>query len=64
MALEQSPGLLLESVKYGQLPHRVVVDSAGHTVITQYVLTMVVLAAAVFIEKETGPEAEVTNDLM
>lgn len=39
-------------------------DSAGHTVITRYVSVMVVLAVAVFIEKEIGLEAEVTNDLM
>lgn len=64
VAPDLSPGLLLASVKCGGLPHRAVVDSAGHTVITQYVSMMGVLAAAVFIEKETGPEAEVTNDLM
>lgn len=39
-------------------------DSAGHTVITWYVLVMAVLAAAVFTEKQIGLEAKVTNDLM
>lgn len=48
----------------GQLPRRAVVDSAGHTVITRYMLVMAVLAAAVFTEKQIGLEAEVTNDLM
>lgn len=48
----------------GQLPRRAVVDSAGHTVITRYMLVMAVLAAAVFTEKQIGLEAKVTNDLM
>lgn len=41
LAVELSLGMILESMTYGCLLHRVIVDSAGHTVITQDVLMMV-----------------------
>lgn len=48
---KMSPGMGLESMNCGRLLHRVRVDSARRTVITQSVLMVVV----VFIEGGKGP---------
>lgn len=47
LAVEQSLGLVLESMKYGRLLDSVIVDLTGHAVITQDVLMMV----AVFLQR-------------
>lgn len=41
LAVELSLEVVLESMTYGCVLHRVIVDSAGHAVITQDVLMLV-----------------------
>lgn len=44
LAVEQSLGLVLESMKYGRLLRSVIVDRAGRAVIIQDVLMMVAVS--------------------
>lgn len=65
MATELSLGLVHKSMKYGQSSaSQAYCGSAGHAVITRYVLMTVLAAARCLYREGNGPEAEMTNDPM